>query len=649
MLSSAAAHAEVIELEPAATAGQRGLAGYVSYVELDGTVQETVARAIAIPRSQFGPLPRRYIDFGATPNALWLLLDVRNAGDEPGRWHLSFNVRFMTEMVVYRRSAAGGELLLEQTPLSTFADRPAARRLLSVPFELARGEAAEILLGYRSDGTTTLPLSIETETSFARRYEREDAFNLACYAAVAFLAALSLLQALIFRQRGQLSYALYLCATLLYIVHMDGWTFRFIWPDSPLWNSYAAIPLGLGMAASALLFTRSFTQTQTTAPIADKLLLALIGLACLASFGGELVPERTLKGIAYLLTSASAAACLGAAVLAHLRKLPAMRFLIIGWLGVFTGVILTSIANNFPGLIAPTTAVLLPKITILFDALMFYTALGDRARAWRNQRDRAVRGELEALRAQQRATEDLHLAERERLEALLLAQARSRQLAMASHDIRQPLTSLRLALEKIVDGRGAPLASSHGASQSLDYLERLADQYSAEIAAPQAAVERGSAQPAFALNKVLDNIDLMFRDEAEAKGLRFRCRSPERHVRGDAMSAMRLLSNLVTNAIKYTERGTILIGCRRARDCVRVVVADTGLGIAPEELTRVLQLGERGKATQGTEGHGLGLAIASALAERNGYGFNCRSEPGRGTVFSIEMPLAAVEHAATAA
>jgi signal transduction histidine kinase len=317
-----------------------------------------------------------------------------------------------------------------------------------------------------------------------------------------------------------------------------------------------------------------------------------------------------------------------------------MRFLIVGWLGVFTGVLLTSIANNFPGLIAPTTAVLLPKLTILFDALMFYTALGDRSRAWRSQRDSAVRGELEALRAQQQATDDLHRAERERLEALLLAQTKSRQLAMASHDIRQPLTSLRLALEKVAGVDGAPLASAHGARQSLDYLERLADQYSADLGAANAASVSQPESGGFSLGRLLDNIDLMFRDEAENKGLRFRCRSAKGHVFGDAMSAMRLVSNLVANAIKYTERGKVLIGCRRTTGFVRLVVADTGLGIEPDELARVLEAGERGKAAQGTEGHGLGLAIATALAERSGYRFECSSEPGRGTVFSIKMPLA---------
>jgi signal transduction histidine kinase len=420
---------------------------------------------------------------------------------------------------------------------------------------------------------------------------------------------------------------------------MDGWTFQLLWPESPRWNSYAAVPLGMMMTVTALMFTRSFVETRVIAPALDKGMLALIALATATSVAGFLVAEASLKGFSYLVTSVSAVTCLGAAVLAHLRGRPAMRFFILGWLGVVAGVFVTSIANNVPAVIQRAVANVIPKLTIMFDALMFYTALADRARAWRAQRDKALRGELDALEARQRVTEQLHSAERERLEAQVLAQAKSEQLAMASHDIRQPLASLRLALERLTGADGAPAAAAYGARESLDYLQKLAEEYSADTTASEPATTTPTAGPHFAIATLLRNVDLMFREEAEAKGLAFRCRASTANVQGDAISAMRLVSNLVANAIKYTEHGKVLVGCRRLRKAIRVVVADTGRGIQPDELSRVLLARERGSAARETEGHGLGLARASTLARQNGYGFDCRSRPGKGTVFFVDLPL----------
>jgi signal transduction histidine kinase len=651
-LLGATSGAQVVELDPTSTTSRRGLADYVRYLELPGTPAGTLETVLAAPRSRFQPIDRRYIDFGITPNTLWLALDVRNTSARDGEWRLSLNVRFMTEIVVYQRTADGDAVLLNQTETSTFAERPVRFRLLAAPMSLSARQTSELLIGYRSHGATALPISIETAASFAQRYGREDAINAAAYAAIAFLAALSLLQAFLFAQRTQLSYAAYLSATLLYIGHMDGWTFQLLWPESPRWNSYAAVPLGMMMTVTALMFTRSFVETRVIAPALDRGMLALIALAIATSVAGFLVAEASLKGFAYLVTSVSAVTCLGAAVLAHLRGRPAMRFFILGWLGVVAGVFVTSIANNVPAMIQRAVANVIPKLTIMFDALMFYTALADRARAWRVQRDKALRGELDALEARQRVTEQLHRVERERLEAQVLAQAKSEKLAMASHDIRQPLTSLRLALERLIGADGAPAAAAYGARESLDYLQKLAEEYSADTVAsepttaePTTAEPAASSQPpSFAIATLLRNVDLMFRDEAEAKGLAFRCRRSSVNVQGDAMGAMRLVSNLVANAIKYTERGKVLVGCRRLKKAIRVVVADTGRGIHADELSRVLRARERGSAARETDGHGLGLAIATALARQNGYGFDCRSRPGRGTVFFVDLPLT-VEHA----
>jgi signal transduction histidine kinase len=624
---------------------QRNLARFVSYIELPGTAAETLSEALALPSSAFAPIDTRYIDPGATSNALWLLLSVRNPSGTDGIWLLSLNVRFLNEIIASRRDETGVRAILDLRESSTFTERPRPERLLAVPLDVAAGQTAELLIGYRSTGTTALPLSIETPASFDERYAREDALNIACYAAVGVLALLSVLQALTFGQSSQLNFALYLGAALLYIAHMDGITFQYLWPDSPVWNSYASVPLRLAMSATALWFTRSFVQPKKLSPALDRVMLGLIGVAALLSAGWFFVTESQLKTLAYLVASLSAGICCGAALLAQVRGQSAMRFFTLGWIGVFVGLSLTTIANNFPSLIVLTTADAAPKYTIMFNALTFYMALADRARVWRLERDAAMRGEIEALHERRKVTDELHAAERARLEALLLAQTKTRQLAMASHDIRQPLASLRLTVERLAKERGAEGELADGLIQSVEYLQRLTDIYSGlPIRDTTSSEGKQSSRPedidSFPIATVLDNVELMFRDEAVAKGLALRSRKCRAEVRGDAMIAMRLVSNLVANAVKYTEHGKILLGCRRHHAKLRVVVADTGPGIEADELARVMHLQERGRAAGDVEGHGLGLGIANALAQSGGYKLSCRSIPGKGTAFFVEFELA---------
>jgi CheY-like chemotaxis protein len=100
-----------------------------------------------------------------------------------------------------------------------------------------------------------------------------------------------------------------------------------------------------------------------------------------------------------------------------------------------------------------------------------------------------------------------------------------------------------------------------------------------------------------------------------------------------------MIRNLLSNAIRYTDRGSILVGCRRAGDKVRIEVWDSGIGIMGEEMPRIFE--EHFQAPQHAQlgGFGLGLAIVQRLGKILGHQIAARSTPGKGSVFSIEVPL----------
>jgi signal transduction histidine kinase/integral membrane sensor domain MASE1/ActR/RegA family two-component response regulator len=209
-------------------------------------------------------------------------------------------------------------------------------------------------------------------------------------------------------------------------------------------------------------------------------------------------------------------------------------------------------------------------------------------------------------------------------------------LAAASHDLRQPLQTLRLLHgelrqqhpdgdgQKIIAGMGRSIDTMSSMLSSLLDINRL---------------ETGTLRPSksdFAVNEIFDSAasDLLL--PLEEKGLQWRVVQSDLVVRSDKRMLEEMIRNLLSNAIRYTDRGKILLGCRRAGDKIRIEVWDTGIGIPGDQLPHIFEEyycdAERG-------GFGLGLAIVRRLGEILGHRVDVRSTPGKGTGFSIEVPL----------
>ena len=238
-------------------------------------------------------------------------------------------------------------------------------------------------------------------------------------------------------------------------------------------------------------------------------------------------------------------------------------------------------------------------------------------------------------------------------EAEIATRAKSQFLAAASHDLRQPTHALGMFVARLGqlphDAQTRHLVANLDASVRAmqDLLDGLLDISKLDAGAVQVNLH---ATP---LNAIFEQIRLAMLDAASDKGLRLRVRPTSAWVRSDPALLQRILQNLVANAVRYTQQGSVLLACRPSGDGpdsgarVRIEVWDSGIGIAPEHQHQVFrEFYQVGNAERDrTRGLGLGLNIVERTAHLLGHSFTLRSRLGQGTRFTLEVPLSRAEAA----
>jgi signal transduction histidine kinase len=221
--------------------------------------------------------------------------------------------------------------------------------------------------------------------------------------------------------------------------------------------------------------------------------------------------------------------------------------------------------------------------------------------------------------------------------------AKSRFLAAASHDLRQPVHALGLFVAQLQGARDPAVR------------ERIVEKVEASTTAVSQLVEalldiskldQGTVEPQLselALQPLLDRLEQAFSMSAQAKNLRFRVRPSALCVRSDPVLLERIVLNLVANAVRYTRHGGIVVAARRRGDRARIEVWDTGIGISPEEQQHIFEefYQAAGAPDGAAKGLGLGLAIVDRLSRLLGLTVTLRSTPDRGSLFAVDVPVAA--------
>lgn len=225
-------------------------------------------------------------------------------------------------------------------------------------------------------------------------------------------------------------------------------------------------------------------------------------------------------------------------------------------------------------------------------------------------------------------------------QAELANQSKTRFLAAASHDLRQPLNSALLFLESIDDDA---LAET---DRSLVRRSRLALAALNNLLGTLLDVARLDAGDIeanvvdFPIAALLERLGPEFQAVGRAAGIGLRFRPSDAWIRTDAHLLETVLRNLISNAIRYTPRGNVLIGCRRRARGLMICVYDTGVGIESAHLEAIFDAYYQvpSETRRNNAGIGLGLSIVSRIANLLSFERVVRSNPGRGSLFAVVVP-----------
>lgn len=575
----------------------------------------------------------------------WIAVPLHNASDRPGTWHVVTAIPYRPDLAFALAFADGAEQVLLDTTIETaFAERPVpARLLIGSAFTLDAGQEALLVIRHTAGGPGDLPIRIAPASAVPQILAADAGASGLFYGAALTALAVFGIFSVAMRSRLGLFYCGLLGLGLLLVAQVDGIAFEVLWPDWPVWNAWATLPLLAAVCACGLVVLgRIHDGWRRLRRICDTFAVAtLAGLALAA-----ILPSPAIAAAASLLL---VAVLLGHAVaLAILARDQRMT----GWLAVAGTLLATLLAGGalaawLVGFDLPDMLAAAPhRLVFLVFAVTTMAVVPGSTIALRRAHEAALLREIDAARRDAEKNRKLFEMEMRYARARDLAASRRRELQHASHDLKQPLASLRLSLDALLADRDR--ATRARLADAFDYLDGLVSGLTvqrddaAEATLPPQAVDTGTAagdpgdqsaadaEPAepYPIALITGTIEQMFGEEAAAKGLAFACTAADAMVDRPVLPLLRLVANLTSNAIKHTVSGEVRVTAGPAdAPAAFIEVADTGPGLSADELARLRRPGMKGDASDGS---GWGLAIVDELAATLGARVAFHTAPGAG-------------------
>lgn len=588
------------------------------------------------------PLTEKVFKLGNELQQIWVLIQVRNTTAQPQRLRLQTGVPYsrLLQASLWRDKQQAGFVILDEYEERIFAERNNRFRLLnSDAFSVQSGEFVQLLVQTQVEGASYVPFTILTEQAFNELQLQDSIFASLFYGFCLTLAVLFLLFSVAVKHRVAILYAVLFLLGLLIMADIDGHAFQWLWPNSPQWNHFS--PLVILPITNALGFFIVYQLLESIKKdgfvLLKRLSLVFLAVALVVPFFVFVLPQALLIHIENLL---SIPAFL-------LQPIAFTTWLHLGRRSYVSGVAIAimSLVVVLLSLLA-FIEVSLPEILLqhvhhfayVVVSVMVMVIITVQLMGLHKDQQLALKRELVLAQKNADMNAELLEAEKNYATARQLASQHKQQLASASHDLRQPIVSLRSSVDAIATQQPSDVRQQ--LQQAFQYLEELCNQH---LHTSSADVDRSESDDgtshteAYPVSLIFDTVQRMFTEEAAARQVELRKVDCSVILHSEPLVLMRIVSNLVANAIKHHpggKRSRVLLGARRSAAGVKIQVCDNGNGMTPEEIKNLQRLYQKGTES---DGEGLGLHIIQQLAKENGFDIRIHSEPGKGSCFVLQL------------
>jgi signal transduction histidine kinase/class 3 adenylate cyclase len=630
LLASPFASAEPIELRDGKGTGYRPSFEYL----VDEGGEATLPEIEQLPGDAFRTSGPRGITLGFIKGAVWLRFAVLNRSVSDTTWLLQVTDPLLDDIQVYQE-IAGGEWrvtrLGDHHPLAPDAVDALTPLMRIMP---APDQVTTYYLRIQSNSSMLVDLRLLTAQQF---YKVSMGSFLGYGAMFGIMVAMCLYNLFLFvslRDTNYLLYVISITSTGLFLASLSGHAPRWLWPDYRPWSEEIFQVIVAVTLVAGLAFCTRFLQARQYAPALHRIIVVLMVLAALT------VPLSALTGFQFSIhltgavSAAAGTAGLVTAVACLLRGQRSARYYLVAWAGYCIGTVFTAarqhgfVDNSFVAVHGMEMGAVLETVLISF-------ALSDRYNEMKQAKERAQHEVAESLRRMDRLKDEF--------------------LANTSHELRTPLQGIIGLAESMLDGAAGRIseAAASNLSMIVNSGQRLASLVNdildfSKMRTHELVLRKKPVD----LRVAVDVVMRLSAPLAEVKSLQLinEVDSTVPSVLADEDRLQQILHNLIGNAVKFTDTGSVRVRAVDEGGRVRVQVIDTGPGIAEGDRERIFESFEQVEesATRVHGGTGLGLAVTRNLVQLHGSNIELESRVGEGSTFSFVLQAAEANRAAEA-